>query len=395
MRTTIPSRGRRRFRQATAAVLALTAAAMGLAGCIQTPGSIDQIELVSSTSTGGWTWNYYRNRAYPCAISGYQTFVIGTRNGSSSTAPAPLWVKMHGGGVGWFDPDGTPQPSTGQKSEESRSSLLGTIDGGLTAKAQASAAGFRILSVSMCDHDLYAGTGAVDPNNPNTQPDGAAITTNGLVATKAAIAFTKAQLPTTRFFLHGTSAGGAGTFSVAWGLQTEGDPPAGIISDSGVLNSEFEEARIAQGLCIVGSRDADSLPLIAARFDPAIANRDNEPDKLVTSGALTVPIMNVYNKGDKNTCGSASIQCPMRDGSTQTMWAAMCDHEPIRAAIANLPVPSKSANMVVCVEGGDTNNPCDRHVVTTGANLVNTDPAAPADFNSAVWAWVEARLADT
>lgn len=386
-------RGRRVPRLATT-VLALVLVAVGLAGCIKTPGNTDRIELVSTTSSGGWTWKLYRNRAYPCAISGYQTFIIGTKDGSSSTATAPLWVKMHGGGVGWFDPDGTPQPSAGQKTEESISSLLGTLDGGLTAKAKASSAGFRILSVSMCDHDLYSGTGAVDPNNPNTQPGGAAITTNGLVATKAAIQFTKAQWPTTKFFLHGTSAGGAGTFSVAWGLQAQGDPPAGIVSDSGVLNGEFEEARIAQGLCTVGSRDADSLPLIAARFDPAIADTANEPDKLVASGRLTVPIMNVYNKGDKNTCGSASIECPMRDGSIQTMWAAMCDHEPIRAAIAGLPAPSTSANMVVCVEGGDTANPCDRHVVTTGSNLVNTDPGAPADFNSAIWAWVEARLAD-
>jgi hypothetical protein len=374
-------------------VLALGMVALGLSGCLTTPGRTDQIERVSSTSTDGWTWTYYRNRSYPCAISGYQTFIIGTQNGTSPTAPAPLWVKMHGGGVGWFNPDGTPAPTAGQKTEESRARLLDTIDRGLTAKA--SRAGFRILSVSMCDHDLYSGTGGVDPNNPNTQPDGSAITTNGLLATKAAIAFTKATFPTTKFFLHGTSAGGVGAFSVGWGLQLEGEPPAGIVSDSGVLNLEFEQARIAQGLCTTGGRDADSLPLIAARLDPFIANIDNEPDKLVTSGRLNVPIMNVYNKGDKNPCGTASIQCPMRDGSTQTMWAAMCRHEPIRAAIANLPTPSRSANVVVCVEGGDAANPCDRHVVTTAGNLRNTDPDAPADFNNAIWSWVKARLADS
>jgi hypothetical protein len=34
------------------------------------------------------------------------------------------------------------------------------------------------------------------------------------------------------------------------------------------------------------------------------------------------------------------------------------------------------------------------HVVTTRKNGVNTDPAAPADYQSAILTWVRARLAD-
>src|SRR4051794_37482084 len=100
-------------------LLAVTAIlALGLGGCLSTPAHTDQITLLDSRTVDGWRYDYYRNRSYPCSIRGYQTFVIGTKVGSSATATSPLWVKMHGGGVGWFAPDGTPQPTAGGKSEE-------------------------------------------------------------------------------------------------------------------------------------------------------------------------------------------------------------------------------------------------------------------------------------
>ena len=46
------------------------------------------------------------------------------------------------------------------------------------------------LVVSMCDRDLYSGALQIDPNNPNKLANGSAKTTNGLLATKAAIQFT-------------------------------------------------------------------------------------------------------------------------------------------------------------------------------------------------------------
>ena len=95
--------------------------ALGLAllvvGCLSVPagaalavpGNTAQISLVSTTTVGGWSYTYYQNNAYPCSISGYQTFTIGTKVGSSSSAQAPLWVFMHGGGAGFFDASGKPQ----------------------------------------------------------------------------------------------------------------------------------------------------------------------------------------------------------------------------------------------------------------------------------------------
>ena len=75
------------------------------------PADTSRIAFVETTTTGGWRFDRYRNSAAPCAISGFQTFVIGTKVGSSPTATKPLWVKMRGGGAGWFDDDGTPLPT--------------------------------------------------------------------------------------------------------------------------------------------------------------------------------------------------------------------------------------------------------------------------------------------
>ena len=375
--------------------LVVTLCAGVLASCVATPGRTDLIEAVSSTTSGGWRYDYYRNDAYPCAVSGYQTFVIATKVGSSPTASRPLWVKMHGGGVGWFDTDGTVEPSAGFTTEESAATLEGYLDAGLTAQVRAAPEGFRVLAVSMCDHDLYAGTGAVDPYNPHTQPDGSPITTNGLVATKAAIDFTMAQYPTTKYFLHGTSAGGAGAFNVAWGMQLQDRPPAGVVSDSGVLNAAWEQANVDQQICTKGGRDANGLALIPVRWDPDLQNPANQPDLLIARGGLTVPIAHVWNMGDKNSCGPVDMVCPMRDGTSQTLWAPICRHEPVRDAIEAQGPDSRSIDLKLCVDDPSTPEPCDRHVVTTMKSGVNTNPAYPADYVATLMTWVRARLADT
>ena len=202
--------------------------------------------FVDSSTSDGWKWDHYRNLAYPCSISGYQSFVIGTKVGSSDTATRPLWVRMRGGGVGYFDANGDPQPSAGNKSEESARHLDRLRPRqGAHRPVRSDPAGFRIVSVSMCNHDIYSGGDQPDPNNPNTTPDGKPRTVNGLFATKAAIAYVKAHYPTSKAVLHGTSAGSAGVYSVSWSMQAEGGPPAGAIADSGSVNRQWEVARSA------------------------------------------------------------------------------------------------------------------------------------------------------
>jgi len=213
--------GRDRARQlllvATVALVAVACVAP-----IGTPGSTSQVQLVSSTVVGGYHVDFYRNLAYPCSISGYQTFAIGYRDGQPATASQPLWVKMHGGGVGYFDATGTPQPDEQFMREEGLSALVGQGAGpGLVELVRNDPAEFRILAVSMCNRDLYSGGGLPDPNNPNRQPDGTVITTNGLFATKAAIQFARTRFSTPKVFLHGGSAGSFGSYSVAWALEPE------------------------------------------------------------------------------------------------------------------------------------------------------------------------------
>ena len=171
-------------------------------------------------------------------------------------------------------------------------------------------ADFRLVSVSMCNHDIYAGGDQPDPNNPNTTPDGRGRTVNGVFATKAAVQFARARYPTSKTFLHGTSAGSAGVFGVAWALQQQGIAPAGAVADSGVVNYAWEQARIAQQACPDGARSQEALNIIRSRVHPVLANLENQPDKLVARGDLTVPILHTWSRADPNVCGAAPMPAP-------------------------------------------------------------------------------------
>jgi hypothetical protein len=377
-----------------ALVVALALAA--LAGChpVGEPGKVGRIEFVGSSVVDGYKFDQFRNLDYPCSISGYQTFVIGTKVGSSDTATRPMWVRMHGGGVGFFDASGNPQPTAGNKSEESAARLITVVTGaGLPALVRADPAAFRLVSVSMCNHDIYSGGDQPDPNNPNTLPDGTGRTVNGLFATKAAIQFARAKYPTGKFFLHGGSAGSAGALSVAFGLEKQGIPPAGAVVDSGVVNVEWEKARAEQGTCPGQDRPPGVLAAIQARTQYQLADIKNEPDKLVSRGELTVPLLHTWSRADPNVCGATPMSCPLRDGSSVTLGAADCAHEPLRAAIAGLGPGAMSRNLRVCVSPASAPGSCATHVVTN-KNATNTDPAEPADYNGAILDWVHTRLGD-
>lgn len=377
---------------ATASVLLVLLLVAVATACLSTPGTTDRVEAVGSTDVDGWHYDYFRNLAYPCSISGYQTFAIGTRIGSSGTDTRPLWVKLRGGGTGWFDESGRPQPTAGNMSEISLTDLLVFDTPGLMASVKAAPEGFRTLLVSMCSHDVYGGMDTPDPHNPNLTPDGSPRPTNGLIATKAAIQYAQARYRTDDTVLYGTSAGGAGALHVAWALQQQGIPPAAVVSDSGVINQAWEQAVVDQGTC--GDTTIDGGLALLARIDPDVANPANQPDQLVARGDLTVPVLHVWNRGDHNSCGETPMTCPLPGGSTVTMGAAECRHAPLRLAIEAQGPQSRSEDMAVCVEGSDAGRPCDLHVVSTRAHGVNTDPGAPADYEAAILAWVRVRLAD-
>ena len=361
--------------------------------CLVLPGDTSQITLVSSSTVSGWKYDFYRNLAYPCSISGYQTFVVGTKVGSSPTASSPLWVWMHGGGVGYFDPSGTPQPDGSQMTENSETTLRGGLtNNGLSANVRADPAAFRTLAVSYCNRDIYSGTGQNDPNNPNKNADGSARTTNGLQSTKAAVAFTEATYPTSKYFLAGGSAGSAGAYYVAWSEQLSGNPPAGVVGDASVVNIEQGEAAYQQGVCTSSKFDPQATSITLQRLDPQIADPANEVDRLVASGQLTVPLIHIWNHGDTNTCGSTPMQCPLRNGSVVTMGATDCNHQPLAAAITAEGPDSTSENLPLCVQLPGTPS-CSLHVVTLYAGLSNSDPASPSNYLAAIMTWLDLRLA--
>ena len=153
-------------------------------------------------------------------------------------------------------------------------------------------------------------------------------------------------------------------------------------------------AGFAAGIC-ADNNDPGRLEAIAARVHPTSANIDNEADKLVSTGRLTVPLMHIWNHGDQNTCGSPPGRCPLRDGSQVTMGFTDCIHEPMRAAIAALGPASRSENLPLCVDN-DATPDCSTHVVT---NKVRAHEHRPVDArrlpDRRSWTWVHARLADT
>jgi hypothetical protein len=369
---------------------------LGLAACqpIENPGRTDKIEFVSTSTLNGWRYDYFRNIAYPCSISGYQTFVIGTKLGSSSAAGRPLWVYMHGGGVGFFHANGQPGGGTSYKIEEPAARLINPVnDRGLTTNVRADAAAFRLLSVSMCDHDIYGGGDQPDPNNPNTLPDGGARTVNGLFATKAAIQYARANYPTTKTFLHGTSAGGYGSFSVAWALEKQGVPAAGFVADAGVLNQPWEQAQVDQNLCPEAGRDQEALDAVNARIHPAITDPNNQPHFLIKRGDLKTPVMLVWSRRDSHTCGDTPMQCPLPDGTRPTLGSTDCRQEPVRREIAAEGANSRSRSLRLCVSPPEDPGSCSKHTPTADS-LLNTDPGEAADYNATIMAWVRQRLAD-
>ena len=140
-----------------------------------------QIVLERTVHVRGYTLEWYRNRAYTCSRSGYYTFLIAYPDGLPRSTPYALWVRLHGGGLGAYGPDGTYLPTTycsGKGSpcyldEESLEALATHLQEEGLVHDVAMQGGFRFLVPSMCDHDLYLGLGDVEePYNPNIDANG-------------------------------------------------------------------------------------------------------------------------------------------------------------------------------------------------------------------------------
>ena len=188
-----------------------------------------------------WEFDYYVNGAYECGLSGNYSFMVVNPAGDPD-AEAPLWVYLHGGGVGYFDADGEYVAINGQDEhswnhQETFDGLIGIVEEKVLAGngqledqtlVRRIEEGYRVLVVSYCDHDQYSGLGTPYPNHPMNP----AAEVNGLQATMAAIDYTAANYPTTHVWVHGTSAGSAGAWAVGSSYGHEGAALTGVIVDS-------------------------------------------------------------------------------------------------------------------------------------------------------------------
>ncbi len=175
--------------------------------CDQT-GTIERAAVIAAESgfEAIWTLELCLNNACRCG-DGEGGFTFSVMNpANSSDAGPPLWVYLHGGGIGYCDETETHhtfpgwQDETAWDEQESYTDLFGKWSSHKTVNADEQVldktfarrfvVGYLILVVSPCAHEQYSGVGTPYSNNPN---DGEAI---GLQTTMAAIDFTSTRTST-------------------------------------------------------------------------------------------------------------------------------------------------------------------------------------------------------
>jgi hypothetical protein len=281
-------------------------------------GAVEAIAQVSQDALAAagrrWTRTLFRNEAYRCGRTGSFTFLLIEREDLSATN-APLWVHLHGGSVGYYDDAQRYHGPEHLNDEESRDTLTGhvseAVDGEVlrdNAIGRRLADGHRLLVVSMCDHDLYAGAGQVYPNNPHW-PDGDRV--EGLLATTAAIKYVATtsrdgthRWPTSRIYLHGSSAGSVGSWNVGLALSRVGVRINGALLDSYVITSRAG-ALLASRCSPVNNNDPTfDRPSLEAKVgpflaDPALYLENNLPPPF--------PVLDLEGDMDEWCCGPSPL----------------------------------------------------------------------------------------
>jgi hypothetical protein len=330
-----------------------------------------QIVLVQASTVpfagGSYRVAFYRNLAYRCGKQGRFTFLV-VENVQHTGQKRPLWVLMHGGGVGYYQKGGTYVGGESQNLEEDAAKLLGVIQqhtaaAGTFKKTIAGGrleAGYRFLAPSMCDHDLYAGLGNHYPHNPNwpAAPD----TVDGLLATMAAIEFVArgngalGGYPTGPVFLHGTSAGSAGAYVVTHAFERSGVKLTGAILDAYLISTRVEslfgtgctpqeKGAAAQGTTF-------SFAEVVAKVGPFVA----DPALFAESTVGTthhVPLFDIVGQGDPHCCGDAPPVAAAKAAGIDNNCRFV--HGLLGAAMAKQPASASFAQLVVAAN---------EHVVT-------------------------------
>ncbi len=256
----------------------------------------------------GLDLNFYRNTAYQCGISGNYTFMVLNPANGGDDDEAPLWVYLHGGGVGHYDDQGNYYAVNNQTEdtwnhEESFQDLQTTLESRTVENGQIInntlvrriQDGYRLLVVSMCDHDLYSGLGTPYTDNPN--PDAKV---NGMQATMSAVEYVVANFPTTEVWAHGTSAGSTGVYNLAMSFAAEDIHLTGAVPDS-----IFPTPR---AIPLTAAYVGDPQSPYQLGFDPEAAaekigfygdlSRGAYPEARIAAGFVDVPFLFVGGRND-------------------------------------------------------------------------------------------------
>lgn len=278
----------------------------------EVPAGSITLEDTRTETVGGreFRFDYFRNSAHDCAESGTFTFMV-VEPADAPDSEAPLWMYLHGGGVGHYLPDGSYVGPTGNLNEASFDDLLlgrfgsnvrrpdGSVKDSTITRRMAE--GWRILVPSMCDHDLHSGEGTDYPDNPNHGAEGT--TVDGLLANTDALLHVVAERPTTNVFLHGTSAGSVGAFSLAYSLHEDGIALNGAVLDSYIITPRLQTLLDAGVLPQQQDAGFDSQAVVdkVGRF--ADFSLGLHPEAVVADGFDAVPLLDVVGTADATCAG--------------------------------------------------------------------------------------------
>ena len=345
----------------------------------------DRINLVESRtldweSDTSLEINFYRNEAYTCGLSGHYTFIV-IEPINNPGIEAPLWTYLHGGGYGWFDKNQTYQTvktltQDTWNHEESFDKLINAhlihnthtragelMSSTLTRRIRE---GYRILLVSLCDHDNYGGWGDPYPNNPNPSAQ-----VNGLQATMAAMDYTVANYSTSQVFAHGTSCGSLGVWSAAAAYSHEDIYLTAIVADSWTFDPPriFELFDIYVGVDPYpfngGDLRGDGMEKMGFDYE----GLRQYPEAMIRDGFTEVPSMFIIGELDP-ACGGKLPTIPAADEAnlSNCRW----HYDRLRQAIDEQP---NTPHILDFAPNGD-------HVETNRNNPVNT---RVDNFLAAVW----------
>lgn len=325
---------------------------------IGTENKIIRIKNGTTKNIAGvnYKWMLFRHTAHTCAKSGYQTFLFVYPENDNLKTDAPLVVRYHGGGAGFFDTSGVYQGS-GWITQENEDVLLPYFkETGVARYVQHDVPNTRFLITSMCDHDYSSGNGTVsDPNNPNNPDEsGNARTADGLTSNIKAIIYIVKSYPTTKFVIIGTSAGAYGAFNTALRMQ-EGtqisSQLSGVVLDSGV--SDWDSWKIlAENVDQLVDPCGAIQEYVRPRLGLYSKNGMSAPvafKRSILSGKWNLPIYLIWDENDKYGCGHRTVTYTNISGNQQTEIGTEIIYRPFADLIEQYNPAGKSKVAKLCV----------------------------------------------